>query len=336
MNGIFSTGDMAKFQLLQRNTSLVKSDIARHSSELTTGRTAKISEHLNGEVGKLGALEHGLAQVEAYNFAGEIAGQSIRIVQSSLQHIQGVLGDLVPGLLMATSNGAQDVIGPISNDAAGKFSAIVSVLNTQTGGRHVFSGKATDAPPLAPAEELVAELQVQIAGSASASEALPIIENFFLSAGGGFETMAYRGATGDNNAIKIGKYEQISNPARADNMAVRKTLMGVAIGALIDDGLFASSRSDRQQMLHSAAENLLNAQAELSELQGHVGEVEARIEYAQTANQTEKFALLKARSDLIGKDEFESAVALQNAQTRLEALYTLTSRMSRMSLVDYL
>ena len=50
----------------------------------------------------------------------------------------------------------------------------------------------------------------------------------------------------------------------------------------------------------------------------------------------EATALGLAREALIGADPYEAAAALEAAETQLETLYTLTARISRLSLVNFL
>jgi flagellar hook-associated protein 3 FlgL len=43
-----------------------------------------------------------------------------------------------------------------------------------------------------------------------------------------------------------------------------------------------------------------------------------------------------ARADLVAIDPFEAATRMEAAQTQLETLYSVTARLSRLSLVDFL
>ena len=43
-----------------------------------------------------------------------------------------------------------------------------------------------------------------------------------------------------------------------------------------------------------------------------------------------------ARGGMVGVDGYDTATALQETQARLETLYTLTARLSRLKLADYL
>ncbi|PQO24558.1 flagellar biosynthesis protein FlgL, partial [Rhodobacteraceae bacterium WD3A24] len=74
----------------------------------------------------------------------------------------------------------------------------------------------------------------------------------------------------------------------------------------------------------------------LGALEGRVGAAEARVERAAARNSAEATAMESARNDLVGRDPFETASALQETTARLEKIYTVTARLSRLSLLEFL
>ena len=67
-----------------------------------------------------------------------------------------------------------------------------------------------------------------------------------------------------------------------------------------------------------------------------VGTVQAQIAAAQTRNTAEESALSITRAGIISADPYDAATRLEDLQTRIEALYLVTARVSRLSLADYL
>ena len=57
---------------------------------------------------------------------------------------------------------------------------------------------------------------------------------------------------------------------------------------------------------------------------------------ASARNGAETSALEIARTDILAIDPYRTATELQSTETRLETLYTLTARLSRLSLSEYL
>jgi flagellar hook-associated protein 3 FlgL len=71
-------------------------------------------------------------------------------------------------------------------------------------------------------------------------------------------------------------------------------------------------------------------------LQAQVGFSEARIEALTVRHSTERASLEMARNDLLSVDPYQSATELEQVQFQLQSLYAITSRMSQLSLVNYL
>ena len=82
--------------------------------------------------------------------------------------------------------------------------------------------------------------------------------------------------------------------------------------------------------------------AALDLLQGHgkaaaaVSHSSARIGDADASNQAQITTLKIAQLQMISVDPYEATTLLQQAQTQLEQLYTITARMARLHLTDYL
>ncbi|MGR3292274.1 MAG: flagellin [Paracoccaceae bacterium] len=81
---------------------------------------------------------------------------------------------------------------------------------------------------------------------------------------------------------------------------------------------------------------MLNSEYALTILRANVGSAEARIEDATAQNSAEKFALEIARADITAIDPYQTATELEAVALQLETLYTLTVRLSRLSLSEYL
>lgn len=56
----------------------------------------------------------------------------------------------------------------------------------------------------------------------------------------------------------------------------------------------------------------------------------------QVEGNEKRSSLMAARNDIRVADPFETAIALEDVSARLSMLYSLTDRLSRLKLVDYL
>jgi flagellar hook-associated protein 3 FlgL len=85
-----------------------------------------------------------------------------------------------------------------------------------------------------------------------------------------------------------------------------------------------------------SANELLQGQSGAVTLQSRVGFAQARIDTIATRNAAEVTSLQMARNALLEVDPFEAATKLEEAQFQLQSLYSVTVRMSQLSLVNYL
>ncbi|WP_284267036.1 flagellin, partial [Roseicyclus amphidinii] len=86
----------------------------------------------------------------------------------------------------------------------------------------------------------------------------------------------------------------------------------------------------------AAALRLESGEEALIRLRSDLGQSEARIEEARSATEAARAALELETARLTDADPYRTATDLKSVETRLEALYLLTARLSRLSLSEYL
>lgn len=108
------------------------------------------------------------------------------------------------------------------------------------------------------------------------------------------------------------------------------------MAALLDRGILSGNTTGRQDLAQRAGLSLLTSADERAHLQAHLGRHEAQLSAAETRNGAETSALDIARASILSVDPYEAASQLEATQTRLETIYALTARLSRLNLVDFL
>jgi len=108
------------------------------------------------------------------------------------------------------------------------------------------------------------------------------------------------------------------------------------MAALLDRDLLAGQTEERQRVSNRAGASLLQSNTDRAYLTGRLGAIEAQIEDAAARNSAEATSLRIVRNDITNVDPYEVAARLQDNQAQLEKIYTLTARMTRLSLMDYL
>ena len=117
---------------------------------------------------------------------------------------------------------------------------------------------------------------------------------------------------------------------------VRSLLKGLAMAAIAGDQQLGLNPGAKAALLNHAGGALVGAADDLTVAQGGIGMRQQLVEDAATRNAAESAALSIARNDMLAADPYETASALTQAEANLQTLYALTSRLSRLSLTEYL
>ena len=228
------------------------------------------------------------------------------------------------------------MVNNVSDRAVQDLRVIVSALNTDVAGRTMFSGVDTDQPALISADEILDELRPLVAGETTLAGIQAQLDTWFDSAGGGFETVAYQGATTSLPAFQLGAGETVDLDLRADDPAIRVLLKHAAMAALAGDDALSFPVNLQKEMLGAAGEGMSFEQQGLVRIRADLGYAQSRAEEGQVRISVERTSYNMARTNLLEVDPYETASKLEDVQFQLESLYAVTVKLSRLSLTDYL
>ncbi|NIZ10834.1 flagellin [Pseudooceanicola sp. HF7] len=333
---LISIGDLAQsFMLRQQNTDL-KTRMGSLVEELASGKASDIGRHLSGSYSYLSDVDRNLTLLDAYEDA---TGEAILFtdgMQSVLGRFQDMISELGLASMSASSAGLAEVVNNVSDRAVQDLRVIVSALNTDVAGRTMFSGVDTDQPALISADEILDELRPLVAGETTLAGIQAQLDTWFDSAGGGFETVAYQGATTSLPAFQLGAGETVDLDLRADDPAIRVLLKHAAMAALAGDDALSFPVNLQKEMLGAAGEGMSFEQQGLVRIRADLGYAQSRAEEGQVRISVERTSYNMARTNLLEVDPYETASKLEDVQFQLESLYAVTVKLSRLSLTDYL
>ena len=334
MNG-FSLGDLAQTYMLQRRGAALKADMGRITQELATGQVSDAKSVLAGNIDYFTSMENDLNGLAGYRVAISEVAQFADAAQTVLDRVGARVGDLSAKYLSIASNSFGPVLDQFSTEAALELDTIVGALNTTTGGRSIFAGRATDQPALQSAETILGELRIATAGATDADSLMQAAELWFDDPNG-FATLAYTGSDDALAPFRLGDDETVEMALTANNSAFRDVLLQVSVAAISNDPGYNLSTEDRQALLRDTGQRLFQAQDGVTGARASVGFLQARVDAVSTQNSTQEFALMSARNALLQVDPYEAATELEAVQFQLQSLYAITARMSDMSFVNYI
>ncbi len=333
---ILTLGDLATSYQQKLHSARLKTQLARLTDEMATGRVSDLRKATGGHFGTLGSLDHQLGSIAAYTTAGKEAALFLGTLQEAFGTIQDAAGKLAPVMLQASDSAHASFISATAADARAQFQSVVSALNTHVADRTLLGGTATGGPALATSETMLADLSAAVTGLTTAADIETAVDAWFDTPGGGFETVGYLGSTTPLSPFRVGQHEAINVQVTAADAEIRDFLKGYAMAALVDLGALSTQPGEKAELLTTAGERLFNANAKLAEVRGRIGSAEAEVDTALARNASAASALELARNDIVAADPYQTAVDLEAAQIQLESLFAITARLSRLTLTEYL
>ncbi|GLR47306.1 flagellar hook-filament junction protein FlgL [Sphingomonas astaxanthinifaciens DSM 22298] len=278
--------------------------LAETQQQLATGKKAPDFASLGIETMRNLSARTLLARQEAHAAVGARVGTTLALVDTQIGGIEEAMNDLRTKLLEASATGRAEGLQELAEETFQRFR---TALNSDEGGTFLFAGSRTDTAPFVPAS-LAASAGVPTANafandnveaSARVAEGYDIAYGTTASALGAGLYDAFRTLAG------IGPIPDAPTPAQL-------AALGQAVGQ-INDGM----------------KSLRAVRAEVGRRQAQVESMTDR-----AADRALIMERLVARNE--DADMAEVASTLTQQQTTLQASYTVFSRLSNLSLVNFL
>ena len=227
---MISFGDMARLFTGSRQTALLKERLNTLTQELSSGRPSDMAAKLGPDQRRAADLERKLALTDDYAAAAKDTAQWLSNMQINLKAVNDSRQRLTDNVMSLSPASPAAQLDTVAEDSRATFGQIVTALNGRYGGASLFSGTATDQSALAPAADMLAAIEVAVAGATTVADVKTAIDAWFDAPGGGFETMGYQGDTGAALTRTIDAGESLALGVRADDTAVRDILKAAALG----------------------------------------------------------------------------------------------------------
>lgn len=331
-----SIGDLAKNLQLRRDTGRIKNDLVRLTNELSSGVDSNLVARFKGNFQPLAGVERGLQRTESFLVAISEHELVIGSQQTALSIFRN-LGEISSALVRVQESGDPTLVTSAGYDALSRFTSALANLNTQVGGRSIFSGVATDSAAVADVDTVLAaiEAEIALAGAVTADDVALVVSDWFAP-GGGYDTIGYVGGAPATAGPQLSDGEVAPSPKTADDDAIRAFLSGLAMSSLLARNVLPGDTIEQGKLARLSGLALVEATDDIVDLQAEIGASEGQLKRAQAEVLAEAESLQLTRTKLIEIDPYETAVELQSAETQLQTLYSITARLSRLSLTRYL
>lgn len=328
-------GDLARWTATARHTSFVKDKLVRLTTEMSSGTHADLPRALGAQRERFGQIRNSLTEIDTFTNSGRELG--VR-----LQQQQDALGIVAERSLTVSAQLLRLPLQPSQQDQVVAIQASESALKTMTlvqntaiGGVHLFSGAKTDVTPLPDVSDLMTAVEAAVDLTQSPQDIKQQVIDFFMDPAGDYETTIYQGSANPAGKVELGNGQLAGSDTTALDPALRRAMAGAALGALAGKGAAATDLAKQKSMLVSAGE-MLRESTGLVTIQAMLGHTQERVEDALTKHAAHRTVLTIEYNNLKNVDVYDVASRLQSVQTQLETHFTLTGRMSKLALVNYL
>ncbi len=342
----------------RRNVQSTTLALQRAGQELATGRKADIFADLGSQSASTLKLRGREAGTQTYMTSNDVLGSKLEAMMISVDaardRIQSVLES-------AVVNVTRPQIGAdvLQRDAQAALESLVAVLNTSYNGDFLFSGLHSDVAPLmrwtqtnattglSPEDAIASIFGGGPVDAASAGAIADQIDLAFASNDAGnpernFEATIYQGSPAfDSGGIPteqmtgwVNVGQEVTYGVRANDEAFVEAYKGLALLAVtdvstMDDDAYAT-------YMDRVVDALSNAQEGMLGVSSRIGFNQQIVESAQTQLNDLSLVQRTQIANYENVDPYEAATRLQSLEIQLQASYQVTSRLSGLSILNYL
>jgi flagellar hook-associated protein 3 FlgL len=280
----------------------VNDDLTTLQRQISSGKIARTFQDLDGTVERVNILENKLKGIQQNIDSNTVVITRLNTMTRAVGDIIRV-SDEIQSLIVLAQSATQAQYPIFAQDMENKLGQIASLLNTNTGGRYLFSGSKTDQAP--------------------------VIDPPPPNVGFGVPDDGYYQGDNETLTARVNENFLLDYGVRANDPAFQKLIAG-ALTAI--DGL----RSGNQSAISQAQQLALEAGDEVNAVRSSI---ELNIVTLNDANDLLDSILTTVRGDygkLTGTDLVAASTEMAVNEGILQATFATFSRVSGLRLSDYL
>ena len=334
------------------NMARIQADLDKANSESARGRYADVGLELGYRTGLSLDLRQAVKDLQAQKERNSLTSIRLDSTYQALGRMrtdgEAFLALTVPGKLTDTSASV------VAQTAATKLTTLIGEMNAATSGQYLFGGINTAQRPIADYEgtpqspaktaflnAFQAEFGFPRGQQPESGNITAAQMQHFLSDNGPYAALfadprwgaTWSSASDVNIRSEIARNEVVPTSVSANAQSLRQLAMVYTLGS--DIGLAGLSPA-AQSVVYDKMRTLANsATLGVKDVQADLGVVQSRLATVETAQAAQENILTNGFGSLENVDLEEVATRSQNLEALLKVSYSLTSRVSRLSLMDY-
>jgi flagellar hook-associated protein 3 FlgL len=337
-----TVSSVAQSNLIRSEVNLVQTQLNDLQRQVSSGLKAD----RYGDLGSVASLELSLRnesqRVDALNTSLSYLKTRTAGIDQSLNSVHDAgqkLRDLtISGL--SSDEGRQTIL----DLAKESVSQVTNTLNTNVGGRFIFSGVAAATPPMAPDPALLAQVKAAIN---TALTAMPAPASVPAAIQGAVASVFATPANYYNGGIAypptaIEDNFKVDTSIVGNDPAITNMLQGMYTIAALDPPvadpatLPAINRTDFDATVTAAATQMYSGVGGIQNLIAKNGLNQTQIDNASTRHEATLTVVKSQINDIESVDLADASAKITQLRTQLEASFQLTAQLQSLSLVKYL
>lgn len=327
-----SIGDQGRMFLARTMVTQLRTRVDRSAAEMSTGMKQDLRSPVAGDLRHVLSLRREQRLLDSFKLAASEASMLAQTAQSALESISSTVHGVASGIVLSAQSAQSAQMETAAGAARTALGAVVAALNSAIAGVAPFSGTRSDGAALMGVDAILASLSAATAGEVTVSGMAAAIDAW-LGPGGEYETTAFQGEA-EPLSFRLGPNESVSLGATALNPEIRTLIGGLALAAL--SGQLSADPAAQASALEMASGRLGAGDGGLVAVRARVGLVEAKVDARLTEVATRQDSLRLSELRLTAVDPFDAATTLEEDANRLDAVYAVTARLSRLSLLGHL
>lgn len=318
--------DLALHQLTLAQTLGTQKRVADLQIQVSSGLRAQRYTGIASDAHRLVSLQASQSRTAQYVKSNQIVDSRLTAMENNVSQVFDSATQFRTLLLNALNNSNGDDL-QIAAEAGNFRQQVANLLNVQVDGRYLFAGSRTDVKPVeldgwSPPPNLIPPLTLplpQVASDYYQGDAVQHTAEVDADL-----TVTY-GITADEDAfeyvLRAMQYvETAGAPPNRDALESALALVNTALGTETPN----------------AARGAAPIQRDLADLRSLIGTSRRAIEEANTRHEEFTLHLEQNIGDIQSVDVAKALTELSSQQTQLEASYTMLSRLSQLSLLNFL
>ncbi|MFQ6158844.1 flagellar hook-associated family protein [Sinorhizobium meliloti] len=325
-----------------------QAELLKLQTEVTTGRHADVGLALGSSAARSVSLQRELARLDTLVDTNSVVTQRLAASQSALATMAEAAQQVRNTLVTFKGNDAADQLAIQKTEIQSAMSAFSSAANLSFNGEFLFAGINTDVRPFedygAAAKstfDTALATYMSANGIASMSDFTKAeMEDFItntlepLYADDAQWATDWSKASSQNMTSRISTTEVVQSSTNATTEGFRKFALASVIALeLMDENV---SSEVRAYIGETALGYVEQAITQITAERSTLGISEARVKKANTSLQAQIKLINTHITDLEGVDTYEASTRMNTLLTQVETSYTLTARIQRLSLIDFL